>query len=166
MRSSDLVISDNDGVCTVRVCGRANFEYAVPLREIAKSSGVLKRLVIDLGRCTAMDSTFMGVLTMLALKSRRDRTEMSLCNANSTLQKLLRDLGVIKLFTFTEESPSPLPDAAAADAASPELLDTAETVSEAHKTLIGAAPENLDKFRDVVAFADADVERLKKKDRE
>ena len=164
MRSSDLVISDDDGVCTVKVCGRANFEYAVPLREIAKGSSVLRSLVIDLAQCTAMDSTFMGVLTMLALKSRRDRTEMSLCNASGTLQKLLRDLGVIKLFTFTEGAPAPVSDAAAADPASPGLLAAAETVSEAHKTLICAAPENLDKFRDVVAFADADVERLKKND--
>ena len=166
MRDIDLRIANRDETYLVQARGRANFEYAVPLRELVKSLASFGRFCIDLSECTAMDSTFMGVLTMLALKSRRDRTEMSLCNANSTLQKLLRDLGVIKLFTFTEESPSPLPDAAAADAASPELLDTAETVSEAHKTLIGAAPENLDKFRDVVAFADADVERLKKKDRE
>jgi len=165
MHSSDLVISDRSGVCTVKVRGRANFEYAVPLREIAKGSSVLKRLVIDLGECTAMDSTFMGVLTMLALRSRRDHTEMSLCNASAALQKLLRDLGVIKLFTFTEEAPVRTSGSAeTAGPASPGLLDTAETVSEAHKTLIGAAPENLDKFRDVVAFADADVERLKKDD--
>ncbi|MBQ9500693.1 MAG: STAS domain-containing protein [Lentisphaeria bacterium] len=166
MRSSDLVISDENGVCTVKVCGRANFEYAVPLREIAKGGRVLQRLVIDLGQCTAMDSTFMGVLTMLVLKSRRDHTEMSLCNASAVLQKLLRDLGVIKLFTFTEKAPDPAPESVpAAGPAAPGLLDTAETVSEAHKTLICAAPENLDKFRDVVAFADADVERLKKDDR-
>ncbi|MBQ7206892.1 MAG: STAS domain-containing protein [Lentisphaeria bacterium] len=165
MRSSDLLISDKDGVYTVKVSGRANFEYAVPLREIAKGSGVFRSLVIDLGPCTAMDSTFMGVLTMLALKTRRDNTRMTLYNANPALQKLLRDLGVIKLFTFAEGKVE-LPETSAAEAEGPGLLDTAETLSEAHHTLIDAEPANMEKFRDVVAFADADVRRLKGNGRE
>ena len=165
MRSSDLLISDKDGVCTVKVSGRANFEYAVPLREIAKGNGVFRSLVIDLGQCTAMDSTFMGVLTMLALKTRRDNTKMTLYNANPALQKLLRDLGVIKLFIFAEGTVE-LPGASAAGTEGPGLLDTAETLSEAHRTLIDAEPANMEKFRDVVAFADADVRRLKGNDPE
>ena len=165
MRSSDLLVSERDGVYSVRVSGRANFEYAVPLREIAKGNGVFRSLIIDLGSCTAMDSTFMGVLTMLALKTRRDNTSMTLYNANPALQKLLRDLGVIKLFIFAEGTVE-LPGASEAAAEGPGLLDTAETLSEAHRTLIDAEPANMEKFRDVVAFADADVRRLKENDTE
>ena len=112
-----------------------------------------------------MDSTFMGVLTMLALKTRRDNTSMTLYNANPALQKLLRDLGVIKLFIFAEGTVE-LPGASSAAAEGPGLLDTAETLSEAHRTLIDAEPANMEKFRDVVAFADADVRRLKENDTE
>ena len=165
MRDIDLRIANSRDVFLVKARGRANFEYAVPLRELVRSLTTFERFCIDLGECTAMDSTFMGVLTMLALKTRRDNTRMTLYNANPALQKLLRDLGVIKLFTFAEGKVE-LPETSAAEAEGPGLLDTAETLSEAHHTLIDAEPANMEKFRDVVAFADADVRRLKGNGRE
>ena len=103
----------------------------------------------------------MGVLTMLALKGRREQTAVELYNAGSVLQKLLRDLGVIKLFTFKEGSVDVSAENAGVSEKS-ELLTTAETVSEAHKALVGADSANSEKFRAVIDYADADVERLKK----
>jgi hypothetical protein len=35
-------------------------------------------------------------------------------------------------------------------------------VAEAHKALVGADESNADKFKQVIEFADQDVERLKK----
>lgn len=160
MRDSDLLISRCENAYSVKVNGRANFEYAVPLRNLAKSGDEISRLDIDLAGCTAMDSTFMGVLTMLALKTRRNQVEMQLFNASETLQKLLRDLGVIKLFSFKTGDPE------AADAGersgSATALETAETVSEAHKILVDANEENRQKFSAVIDYAEADVERLRK----
>ena len=37
MKETDLLISHRDGVYSVKAAGRANFEYAVPLRELAKT---------------------------------------------------------------------------------------------------------------------------------
>lgn len=161
MQSTDLLISHRDNTYIVKVTGRADFEYAVPLRNIAKSSGSISGIVIDLGACIAMDSTFMGVLTMLALKGRREQITVELYNAGSVLQKLLRDLGVIKLFTFKEGSVDVSAENTGVSEKS-ELLTTAETVSEAHKALVGADSANSEKFRAVIDYADADVERLKK----
>ena len=42
------------------------------------------------------------------------------------------------------------------------MLTTAETVAEAHKALVGADAGNAEKFKQVIEFADKDVERLKK----
>ena len=161
MRDRDLLISNAGGTYLVKVSGRANFEYAVPLRSIAKASTDFKGIMIDLGDCTAMDSTFMGVLTMLALKFRKRGLQVVLVGAGENLLKLLRDLGVAKLFKCVERrevvSGNKVETSGVAD-----MLATAETVAEAHKALVGADAGNAEKFKQVIEFADKDVERLKK----
>ncbi len=168
MKESDLLISRHDGVYSVKVTGRANFEYAVPLRELAKSSNEFRCFRIDLGDCVAMDSTFMGVLSMIGLKSRRCNATVELLNAGDSLKKLLRDLGVSKLFTFTEGSDPDAPQWSAANgnASRNDMLTTAETVTEAHQTLVEADSSNAARFDQVIEFARQDVERLKNQEKE
>ena len=168
MKESDLLISHHDGVYSVKVAGRANFEYAVPLRELAKTLSEFKCFRIDLGDCVAMDSTFMGVLSMIGLKSRRCNAAVELLNANDTLKKLLRDLGVSKLFTFTAGTDPDAPPWSAADgsASRNDMLTTAETVTEAHQTLVEADSSNAARFDQVIEFAKQDVERLRNREKE
>ncbi len=168
MKESDLLISQHDGIYSVKVTGRANFEYAVPLRELAKSSSEFKCLRIDLEDCVAMDSTFMGVLSMIGLKSRRCNAAVELLNANDTLKKLLRDLGVSKLFAFTEGTDPDAPQWSAADGSAPrnDMLTTAETVTEAHQTLVEVDSGNAARFDQVIEFARQDVERLRNREKE
>ena len=79
------------------------------------------------------------------------------------VRALLKGLGVDKLFTFCDENGgitveswhNVLPQKKSA-------LETAETVSEAHKTLVEADDSNAEKFKEVIKFADADIENLKK----
>jgi len=161
MKESDLLISHRDGVYFVKVSGRANFEYAVPLRELAMALDQFKCVRLDMTECLAMDSTFMGVLAMIGLKAKKAEAKIELANTSDFLKKLLRDLGVVKLFDFvvgdTDEASY---DSAAKKA---DLLATAETVTEAHKTLVEANESNAEKFDQVIAFAKQDVERLRKK---
>ncbi len=162
MKETDLLISCQNGVYQVKVAGRANFEYAVPLRELAKTLDTDCNFRIDLRECVAMDSTFMGVLSMIGLKAMRSKGEIRLLNASSVLQKLLRDLGVSRLFLFTEGelNEGDLQTAGA----SATLLTTAETVAEAHETLVETDSSNAAAFDQVIEFARQDVERLKNKE--
>ncbi len=162
MKSEDLQITVLNGGYMVTVCGRANFDYAVPLRELSGKLTKDNWLQIDLENCEAMDSTFMGVLTMLALKMRKFGSQVMLIGASDVLLKLLRDLGVAKLFKMASEKESAgtgkvLPSSGRAD-----MLTTAETVAEAHRALVGADSANAEKFKQVIEFADQDVARLKK----
>ena len=163
MKSEDLRITELEGGFFVTVFGRANFDYAVPLRELAGKLTAESWLQIDLGNCEAMDSTFMGVLTMLALKMRKNGSQVMLLGASEMLLKLLRDLGVAKLFKLVEERKMSEKDGVAVTATgSADMLTTAETVAEAHRTLVEADSANAEKFKQVIEFADQDVERLKK----
>ena len=70
---------------------------------------------------------------------------------------------MIKLFTFTTGIDDSAPDwNSSAPREKHDLLTTAETVAEAHKTLVEADSSNLEKFDQVIHFADQDVERLRK----
>lgn len=144
----------------VRVSGRANFDYAVPVRELAKTLSGKEPFVFDLSLCTAMDSTFMGVLSMIGLKARRCAVPVVIAGAAENLRALLRGLGVDKLFTFVAEVPAAEGDATAARSAG-DLHATAETVLEAHQSLIRADCTNAQRFEQVIEFAKADVDRLK-----
>ena len=164
MNDSDLEISSKAGKYHVIVRGRANFEYAVPLRNIAKTTGVIEGVAFDLENCTAMDSSFMGVLSMLALRMIREKKgAVELYNAKENLQKLLQELGILKLFSLKEGTLQG-GEFSGTENGKNTLLDTTRTVSEAHKALVEADSANDKKFGAVIEYADADVERLSQKD--
>ncbi len=161
MKESDLQISHRDDVYFVKVSGRANFEYAVPLRELAMTLNDFKCVRMDMKECLAMDSTFMGVLSMIGLKAKKSGAKVELVNASDFLQKLLRDLGISMLFDFVTAAETDC-TAYSKVASSGDRLTTAVTVTEAHETLVKANQENADKFEQVIEFAKQDVERLRK----
>ena len=167
MRDIDLRIANRQELYLVKARGRANFEYAVPVRELVRSLVSFERFCIDLSECSAMDSTFMGVLTMLALKGAKLNRKVEILGADDNLKKLLNGLGVGRLFDFgpVENAPQELlgslESAAPGDAAA---LTGAETVKEAHESLVSADAENAARFENVIKFADEDIRRLKKED--
>ena len=164
MRDIDLRIANRAELYLVQARGRANFEYAVPLRELVKSLASFERFCIDLSECTAMDSTFMGVLTMTALKGAKCGKKVEILGASDVLQKLLRDLGVGRLFDFAGVETAPVELLASLTNAQkdPSMLAGAETVKEAHESLVDADRANAERFGSVIKYAEADVERLKK----
>ncbi len=159
MNSGDLLISNRDGAFEVTVSGRANFEYAVPLRDIARKPEMIRSIKIDLSACQAMDSTFMGVLTMLSVALRRAQITVELCNASEHLVSSLRGLGVQKLFKFTTEKVTAQGEAATTEKVS--QLTVAETVAEAHKELVAENSDNAEKFSAVIQYAEEDVKKLR-----
>lgn len=159
MNANDLRIGEDESAYIITAVGRANFEYAVPIRELVNSNEGRRDIRLDLKECTAMDSTFMGVLSMGALKAEDNNSKFEIYNASDTLKRLLCDLGVDELFTYHEGSPGTCGSAAGVKA---DMLTTAETVEEAHRKLVEADSANAERFNDVINYAAADVERLKK----
>lgn len=162
MRDGDLQITELNGGFSVSVSGRANFDYAVPLRKLADKLTAGVWLQLDMENCETMDSTFMGVLTMLALKLRKNQSKVMVVNAGDNLVKLLRDLGVAKLFNFVtgEQQGAAAGNCVQFDKEN-SMLSTAQTVVEAHQTLVEADDANAARFNQVIEFAEQDVERLK-----
>ncbi len=169
MKESDLLISRRDGAYTVKVSGRANFDYAVPLRELARNlEGDFKHLYFDLHDCVTMDSTFMGVMSMIGLKAYRARAVVELAGASAQVRHLLKGLGIDRLFTFVDSAPVATHNdwEFLGRSGERDQLKTAETVVEAHETLVEADSENREKFGQVIDFAREDLARIRSEEQE
>lgn len=163
MKRADLLIAHNKGVYNIKVEGRANFEYGLPLRNFAKNlEGKFEKVCIDLTSCTGMDSTFMGVLAMIGLKARKVGGIVEIINADANNRHLLIGLGLEKLFVFIERQAGPENADWQQSESDKDRLTTAETVVEAHQTLMDVDQNNIPKFEKVVEFAQDDLDKIKK----
>ncbi len=164
-----LIISREADKCGIELAGRVNFETVVPLRDFVNNiPEEIRELTVNLGECVSMDSTCMGVLSMLALVGFKRKVKMRVLNAGGNRQ-LLKGLGVEKLFRFEDG-----PFSSYADVVYPEpkkqsgknLRAAAETVLDAHQTLIDADADNQQRFGTVVEMTRQDLDRIKQQDTE
>lgn len=174
MKKAEVLISGSNGVYLIKVLGRATFECTPPLRSLAKTleTETFTKLYIDMKECTGMDSTFMGILAMLGLRSRKISAQMFMLSCSDSNLGLLNGLGLKKLFSFAKESdlppeilkwtlsgaaPEVPPVPVAADA---DKITNAKTVLEAHQTLMNVDQGNVKKFEKVVDMVQKDIEKM------
>ena len=166
MQNANLSIAGENGVYAVKASGRATFECAGPLRDLAKKleAEEFSKVDVDLSDCQGMDSTFMGILAMLGLRARKIGAVMNIVNAGELNKSLLYGLGLKKLFNYTEgEVILPEKENISANVSSGKMdLDSARTVLDAHKTLMDVDDSNKKKFEAVVDMVQKDIDRLNK----
>jgi len=172
MQNGELFISSRDGVYRIRVIGRATFECAPALRNMAGTleQETFRQVRIDLSGCTWMDSTFMGILAMIGLRAKKISAEAFIVNADAQNENLLCGLGLRKVFQFTAEKTEPDAPAPAeapksgASSAQDSALDSAKTVLAAHETLMDVDEENVRKFRNVVSMVRQEIQKKEGQD--
>ncbi len=144
------------------VNGRASYLNCAPVgqffEKIVKQSDV--GLTIDLGRCTAMDSTFLGLIAGTALdfrKSKKKRT-LTLRHLNTRNSELVQNVGLQHILTIEEGSKPPvLPMESLANNSDKPSAD-APMILKAHENLVAIDPENLKKLQDVLTYLKNQVE--------
>lgn len=117
-------------------------------------------LVVDLGDCSGMDSTFMGTLAGLAARiSAKPGGVLQVANAGDRNRRSLEDLGLDFLLEIDPPSAAwrgrvdEIRDGLARPGAKPSglgALDRAKHVLEAHETLSGLNERNEQEFKQVV----------------
>ena len=160
--STEIIISNDGDAYFITVNGRATFEHASQLRNLAKSleSTTFSKICVDLENCGGMDSTFMGILAMLGLRARAVGAPMIVYNAGDANTALLHGLGLKKLFEFQTGE---MAGAGGKDWSSQETSGRAETVLEAHQTLMSADEQNIKKFEKVVELVQKDLDKMNDK---
>ncbi|MGV3771465.1 MAG: STAS domain-containing protein [Verrucomicrobiales bacterium] len=165
-----VALVEKTATAFIKIPGRANFTSSVDFKTVVaelRGRGI-DHLVLDLGECITMDSTFLGVLASLALKSEDGKDEfgrkieLELLNPNARICDLLENLGVVHFFNITQQAMpatavfEPVPS----NKPAPEKDEFTKTCLEAHQALMDINPENIPKFKDVARFL---AEDLKKK---
>lgn len=162
MSSGETIICGSGERYAVKVIGRATFECVAPLRSLASEldKSEFKQVDVDLSDCQGMDSTYMGILAMMALRAKKIKAVISIYNASELNRNLLYGLGLKRLFQFTEGVVEMGECSSGKGNAPTDQITHATTVLEAHKTLMNVDQENVGKFEKVVDFVQKDLDRL------
>ncbi len=167
--SSSILVGCNQKVVCIRVQGKGSFQNSTGIKRFAKA--MINRghrdFVVDLANCPAMDSTFMGTLTGVALRLRElGQGELHVINSNPRNTSLLEGLGLDQILSLENGTARSFDDevgesvqvediGGAAEAADRRAVT--ETMIAAHQALVDADPENLCKFKDVLEYLKQDL---------
>lgn len=163
MSADSVEVAIQTDVAYVKVHGRGTFKVAPGLKQfgMAAMDQGCRRLMVEMGDCLGMDSTFMGVLAGLAVHLRKREGEVILCHVSEKNSFLIKILGLSHLIRVESEN--------GADNAMPagaKVLETGtdkqvltKTMIAAHEMLVEVSPDNIVKFKDVLAFLKEDLQR-------
>lgn len=156
--------------CTLIVVrGAATYRLAPAFKQAAQAARLAgsRLIVVDMAACVSLDSTFMGSIASLGFSLRKEEgSPLVLINLRPNTAALLRGLGVDRI--LQTYSANALPEGIGDLTALAHNLEpvTTETASEhdmavlmydAHETLTRVDPENLQRFKDVLAFLREDI---------
>lgn len=146
-----------------RVQGRGSYKVSGAMKKFAAS--ILDQgkavLIIDLEQCVGMDSTFMGMLAGISQRLQKESgRKVILTGVSKKLNHLMTTLGINRLVDIQGE----LPPVSSGDLEDLEPsgespLDSANTMLEAHETLVEIDDDNRLRFQDVLDYLREDIQR-------
>ncbi len=148
----------------IKVVGRASYLNCRPLVDFFERMLAQNKLQfgIHLGECTSMDSTFMGIITSLAMRLAQKPTSGSihLYHLSERNLELIHNMGLDRILMI-EQGELPLKTTTAVE--SPLLLHrweaaNPELVLKAHQALVAIQGANKRKFEDLLTFLKQEVE--------
>ncbi|HRT04447.1 MAG TPA: STAS domain-containing protein [Kiritimatiellia bacterium] len=168
---NQILAATADNCTLVAVSGAATFKLAPAFKQAVQAARLAGSalVVVDLTECRSLDSTFMGAIAGMTLALRKDDARLALINPSGHVAGLLRGLGldrVLKTYVAAELPPGlgdlsrlvqNLRPVEAAPAGEHEL---AALMYDAHETLARVDPQNLQRFKDVLAFLREDLKRF------
>ena len=150
----------------IRVIGRGSFKVSTTLKQFIaqiSSQQLVSTVVLDLSVCVGMDSTFMGVLAGLSGRLKQSGQALELINLSEKNAGLLATLGVDQVIahyshSHGHEMPEQEVKSLSVDGVTKKEL--AETALQAHQNLVDLNEENRPRFKRVIEYLKADVDRL------
>jgi len=164
--NDDLQAAVDGETVFVRVTGRGSFKVSSTLKQFINemiSRQPVTTVALDLKACIGMDSTFMGVLAGLSGRLKKSGQTLELINLSEKNIRLLSTLGVdqvIDHYSHSHGHDIPVQKTAPLSTASATKIDLARTALQAHETLVELNEENRPRFKRVIEYLKADVDRL------
>lgn len=158
---SGIEVGATGTVRILRVTGRGTHLNSPLLKRFARRALEQKlSLHFDLGACTYMDSTFLGMLAGLAVRAREGGLpRIRILQVGQRVRELMENLGIDLLFDFDGSAPEAGASLRPLDARAVSPAEKSRDVLDAHRTLVSVSPANEVKFRDVIALLEEEVAR-------
>lgn len=150
-----------DDIVVVRVSGRGNHQNSLALRQVFEMTSAdekCPRYILDLDKCSTMDSTFLGVVASIGLRQQRVAgSKTVVVNTQPHVRQQLDMLGLKYVLDMRDVSTAPGVEAGKggegfAAVPTPEIskVDRIILMIEAHERLIDVNSQNEIKFRGVL----------------
>ena len=142
----------------VRIHGRMTFKNAADFRAFMVQQAAAQRhgILVDLHDCCSMDSTFIGMLTSMTLRLRRDSaTAVKLFNASEHVLGILRTLGLLSVLDVVADEEGASAGYAPLTPGAHSKVDITRLMLDAHETLAAVNSANAVQFKDVVTHLKA-----------
>lgn len=158
-----LVDAESDPLI-IKVIGRASYLNCRPLADFFEKALAQKKhnFGIDLGECTSMDSTFIGIITSLAMRLVQHNAleSVRLYHVSERNLELIHNMGLDRIFTIEKGD---LPPRSAFEDEKPLLSHkweaaNPELVLKAHQALVAANEANKRKFEDLMTLLERELE--------
>ncbi len=150
-------------VAYVRVHGRGTFKVGPALKQFGTTAieQGCSRIVVEMQECVGMDSTFMGILAGLSTVLKKTGREVVLVNLSEKNLFLLKMLGLLHLVRVETSVDDPAVPVVAEQSlrTGEDKRQMTQTMITAHEALIDASPDNIVKFKDVLAYLKEDLKR-------
>lgn len=170
--SDNQILAASADDCTlVSVIGAATFRLAPAFKQATQAARLAGSalIVVDMAACRSLDSTFMGAIASLGFAARKpDSPGFVLINLGPAAAALLKGLGVDRILRVYPAGSLPdgmgdlsrlVDNLRPVDPPPPGERDMAALMYDAHETLTRVDPDNLRRFKDVLAFLRADLAR-------
>jgi len=161
-----VLVGTHDQEVFIQVEGRGTHLNSQPLREclVEMLQQGLRHFQLDLGECSYMDSTFLGVLANVCLQLKSKLGTFAIPRINERNLELLQTLGIDTFFEFGSAAGSKSSECQFRTLAEDNRPKTqwGESVLEAHRTLCDVDPRNIVRFKDVMSFLEEDLRKKSK----
>lgn len=175
-KNGNIVVGVAGNRVFVKVQGKGTSHISQPFCQF--SNEIIKRgfheFVVDLSECSAMDSTFLGVLAGVGLRLMSAKGCVHLANLSERCREQVASLGIDRLSTVEmcdvslaaspnggDSALKPLPTNPSSPMEAEAKARYTEMVIEAHNTLMQIDPQNVPKFKDCVRFLTEDLEKIR-----
>ncbi len=160
---NQILVGTFEGFSWIRCVGKGSFLLSPLMKQFADeriASGE-KRIVIDLGGCTGMDSTFMGSLAGMAARLSAGEGGLEIADIDARGLQSLEDLGLDCMMKIRPanapwigriESIRSKLAPPRTNSSLPNVRDRAKHVLQAHETLAAVNRDNAERFTGVITI--------------
>jgi anti-anti-sigma factor len=161
---TSLSVCVRDHVACVRVAGQAKFRAATDFKNLLlelQKDGCTE-IVLDLTQCPLMDSTFLGVMTVMARKCEALKKEnhpcvLKLYHPSERILEALANFEILGSFTVLEDPPQ-FGAFKRVENGNVSRVEMTRTCYEAHKELMNMSEDNARRFRDATEFFEKNLQ--------